>query len=73
LTKPARNLKRQQENNDTIEQNITYSGYDPAQFIKNISTNFYESWKISKYFLIILKNNINKVLDYQLIEQLANK
>lgn len=66
-------LKGQQENNDTIEQNITYSGYDPAQFIKNISTNFYESWKISKYFLIILKNNVNKVLDYQLIEQLANK
>lgn len=39
----------------------------PAEWIKNISEIFYESWKISKNWLLIVKNSLGKVIDNGLL------
>lgn len=43
---------------------------NPSEWIKNISEIFYESWKISKRWLLILKNSLSKVIDYELLTML---
>lgn len=42
----------------------------PAEWIRNISEIFYESWKISKSWLLIVKNSLNKVVDSELFTRL---
>jgi len=39
----------------------------PAEWIRNISQVFYESWKISKNWLLIVKNSLGKVIDNELL------
>ncbi len=39
----------------------------PAEWIRNISKIFYESWKISKNWLLIVKNSLGKVIDNELL------
>jgi hypothetical protein len=57
--------------NDTQIQDTNYLYPDASKFIKDISLFLYKSWKISKSFLIILKNNICQILDSKLIHLLA--
>jgi cell division protein FtsB len=61
-----------QQNNDTMESFISYFDHDPGDFIKNIAQNLYLSWKISKNFIRILVNSINKNIDNQLISYFAD-
>ena len=63
----------QEQEKDDIEQHITYFKHEVAQFVKDISLFLHQSWKISKNFLIILKNNLSQVLDFHLIERLAKE
>ena len=42
----------------------------PAEWIRNISKIFYESWKISKNWLLIVKNSLSKVVDNELLTML---
>jgi hypothetical protein len=42
----------------------------PPEWIKNIAKVFYKSWKISKDWLVILKNCLHQVMDSQLINLL---
>ncbi len=39
----------------------------PAEWIRKISEIFYESWKISKNWLLIVKNSLSKVVDNELL------
>ena len=39
----------------------------PPEWIKNIGKIFYESWKISKDWLLIVKNSLGKVMDTELL------
>lgn len=41
-----------------------------SEWIKNISEIFYESWKISKRWLLIVKNSLGKVIDNELLTML---
>ena len=41
-----------------------------SEWIKNISEIFYESWKISKRWLLIVKNSLSKVIDNELLTML---
>ena len=42
----------------------------PPEWIRNIAKVFYESWKISKDWLVILKNSLHQAMDSQLINLL---
>lgn len=42
----------------------------PAKWIKEISEVFYKSWKISKSWLLIIKNSLSKVVDNKLLTML---
>ena len=39
----------------------------PPEWIKNIGKIFYESWKISKNWLLIVRNSLGKVMDTELL------
>ena len=39
----------------------------PPEWIKNIGKIFYESWKISKDWLLIVRNSLGKVMDTELL------
>lgn len=39
----------------------------PSEWIKEISEIFYESWKISKKWLLIVKNSLSKAVDNELL------
>lgn len=43
---------------------------NPSDWIKKISEIFYESWKISKKWLLIIKNSLSKVVDNELLTML---
>ena len=43
---------------------------NPSEWIKEISEIFYESWKISKSWLLIIKNSLSKVVDNELLTML---
>ncbi len=43
---------------------------NPSEWIKKISEVFYESWKISKNWLLIVKNSIAKVIDNETLTML---
>lgn len=60
--------KRRQvgKKNEKIEKH----GESPSEWIRNISQIFYESWKISKNWLLIVKNSIAKVIDNELLSML---
>lgn len=40
---------------------------NPSEWIKKVGEIFYESWKISKKWLLIIKNSLNKVVDNELL------
>ena len=54
-----------------IKNFTTFEGYSPAEWIKNNASPLYEFWKISKNWLLILKNSLGKVADNQLFNSLA--
>lgn len=43
---------------------------NPSEWIKKISEIFYESWKISRKWLLIVKNSLSKVVDNELLTML---
>lgn len=40
---------------------------NPSEWIKKVSEIFYESWKISQSWLLIVKNSLSKVVDSELL------
>ena len=40
---------------------------NPSEWIKKIGEVFYESWKVSKQWLLIIKNSLSKVIDNSLL------
>lgn len=45
---------------------------NPSEWIKEISEIFYESWKISKRWLLIIKNSLSKLVDNELLTMLSS-
>ncbi len=43
---------------------------NPAEWIKDIAKVFYKSWKISKNWLVVVKNSLAQAADYQLLKLL---
>ena len=42
----------------------------PSEWIKDIGQIFYKSWKISKNWLLMVKNSLTQVIDYELLRRL---
>lgn len=60
-TEPQKNKKK--EKGEKNEAN-------PSEWIRKISEIFYESWKISKRWLLIIKNSLSKAVDNKLLTML---
>lgn len=43
---------------------------NPSEWIKSIAKVFYQSWKISKNWLVVIKNSLAQAVDYQLLKLL---
>ena len=43
---------------------------NPSEWIKDIGKIFYKSWKISKNWLLVVKNSLTQVIDYELLRRL---
>ena len=52
---------------EKVEEKRAKKEESPPEWIKNVAKVFYESWKISKSWLTILKNSLSKVINYQLV------
>ncbi len=62
-----------QENEDLeekVEEKREKKGLSPSEWIKEIGKIFYKSWKISKNWLLIVKNSLNQIVDYELLKLL---
>jgi len=54
----------------TAEETGEKNQASPSEWIRKIGEVFYESWKISKNWLLIVKNSIAKVIDKDLLTML---
>lgn len=70
LLKFKQDCQTTEEKEKKIQEKAEKNQASPAQWIKKISQVFYESWKISKNWLLIVKNSIAKVLDKELLTML---
>ncbi len=64
----SENRKRHKEA-DTGEK-VEKKELNPSEWIKNISEIFYVHWKISKSWLLIVRNSLSKVIDNKLLTML---
>lgn len=61
-------FKQQSESNEKKKpKKVEKKQANPSEWIKEISEIFYESWKISKKWLLIIKNSLCKVVDNELL------
>jgi len=64
-------LKRKEKKKSPVrEEKIKKKKESPAEWIRKISEIFYESWKISKNWLLIVRNSLSKVVDNELLTML---
>ncbi len=42
----------------------------PSEWIKDIGKIFYKSWKISKNWLLVVKNSLTQIIDHELLKRL---
>lgn len=58
--------KKEEKKAEKSEQNLL----NPSEWIKDIGKIFYKSWKISKNWLMVVKNSLTQVIDYELLKQI---
>jgi len=70
LLKLKQDCHESEQKKQKKEEKVEEKKESPSEWIRNISKIFYESWKISKNWLLIVKNSIAKVIDYELLTML---
>jgi Transposase DDE domain len=67
-------LKQSTQETEELEENVEEKrekkGLNPSEWIREIGKIFYKSWKISKNWLLIVKNSLNQIVDYELLKLL---
>ena len=58
--------KKEEKKAEKKEENTL----NPSEWIKDIGKIFYKSWKISKNWLLVVKNSLTQVIDYELLKRL---
>ena len=61
---------RKAEQEIVVEEKSAENSRNPSQWIKDIARIFYKSWKISKNWLVVVKNSLAEVVDSQLLQLL---
>jgi hypothetical protein len=67
LKQDCQELEKKEENEEEKSEKNSLS---PSQWIKEIGKIFYQSWKISKNWLIVVKNKLTQIVDYELLRLL---
>lgn len=71
LKQDCQSLEQESKEKETENEKKTEKkNQSPPEWIKEIGKVFYESWKITKNWLTVLKNSLAKVLDNQILRQL---
>jgi hypothetical protein len=70
LKQQCQELEKEEEKEAARQKNKQEDQQTPSEWIENIAKVFYKSWKISKNWLVVMKNSLAQVIDYQLIKLL---
>lgn len=70
LKQDCQELEKEVETEEVEEEKRKENRASPSKWIKNIAQVFYKSWKISKNWLVVVKNSLAQVADYQLLKLL---
>ncbi|CAN5584590.1 hypothetical protein BH10ACI1_BH10ACI1_04940 [soil metagenome] len=62
--------KKKRQKIATKQEKAEKKEANPSEWIRNISEIFYESWKISKNWLLIVRNSLSKIIDNELLTML---
>jgi hypothetical protein len=61
-----------EEKGEIIKEKRAEKRQNPSEWIQDIGKIFYKSWKISKNWLLIVKNSLTQVVDYELLKLLRS-
>jgi len=70
LLKMKQDCQTLKPNKSKAKEKAGKKNESPSEWIRNISKIFYESWKISKNWLQIIRNSLSKVIDNELLTML---
>ena len=70
LKQESQELEVKEEEKENEEEKSEKNSLNPSEWIKEIGTIFYKSWKISKNWLIVVKNKLTQIVDYELLRLL---
>jgi len=70
LLKMKQDCQKSNPRKQKTKEKVEKKNESPSEWIKNISKIFYESWKISKNWLQIIRNSLSKVIDNELLTML---
>jgi Transposase DDE domain. len=70
LKQHCQELEKEVEKAEAAKEKREEDSRSPSEWIKSIARVFYKSWKISKNWLIVVKNSLAQVADYQLLKLL---
>lgn len=67
LKQTGQKLEEEEEKEEVKQEKKEEKSLNPSEWIKEIAKIFYKSWKISKNWLTVVKNNLAKVVDNELL------
>ncbi len=70
LKQDGQALEKNAEKEGVEKEKSEENSLNPSEWIKKIAEVFYKSWKISKNWLVVVKNSLAQVADYQLLKLL---
>jgi len=70
LKQDCQELEKDEEKEEARQEKSGKNLLSPSEWIKNIAKVLYKSWKISKNWLVVVKNSLAQGVDYQLLKLL---
>jgi hypothetical protein len=70
LKQDCQELEEKEEKEENEQEKRDKNRLNPSEWIKEIGKIFYKSWKISKNWLIVVKNKLTQIVDYELLKLL---
>jgi hypothetical protein len=70
LKQECQKLEKEAEKPEVESKKSATDRQSPSEWIKDIAKIFYKSWKISKNWLVVIRNSLAQTVDYQLVKLL---
>ncbi len=70
LKQDCQELEKEAEKQEVESKKRAENRQSPSEWIKDIAKIFYKSWKISKNWLVVIRNSLAQAVDYQLFKLL---